>query len=255
MKLKTVAMTGVLSLAGLGLVGAGAHAVFTNNTSSTQTISAGLPAVYLYAAGAVAAPGTTAPGDPCTSATLAPENDCTSITLPAVGPEGSTFDTTPLTAINIVNDGNIPVTEAAIQLTDSSGGTSADNTLASEMDICISSDPGSGVSYAPNDGLLDGATIVANGPLSTGLALTPSVTLVGPTLAANGGTDEYQVDFYAGENSAECGTTWSNGPHTADAWSGTVYPAAPGPWVTPASLTTPAEGGSVAVTVTFTYDS
>jgi hypothetical protein len=250
MKLRTVAMTGVLSLAGLGLVGAGAHAVFTTQTSSTQTISAGVPAVYLYAAGAVAAPGTAAPGDPCTTATLAPENDCTSITLPAVGPEGSTFDT-PLTAIYIVNDGNIPVTEAGIQLTDNNpAGGSASAWLQDEMNICISSDPGSN----PGAGIPDNATIVANGPLTTGLGLTPSVTLVGPTLAANTGTDEYQVDFYAGENSAECGTTWSTGPHTASAWSLAGYPSV-NPWVTPASLTSAAEGGSVAVTVTFTYDS
>ena len=32
MKFRTVAMTGVMSLAGLGLVGAGAHAVFTQTT-------------------------------------------------------------------------------------------------------------------------------------------------------------------------------------------------------------------------------
>ena len=41
MKLRSVAMTGVLSLAGLGLVGAGAHAVFTTSTASNQTVTAG----------------------------------------------------------------------------------------------------------------------------------------------------------------------------------------------------------------------
>ena len=39
MKLKTVAMTGVLSLAGLGLIGVGAHAAFTTSTTSAQQIN------------------------------------------------------------------------------------------------------------------------------------------------------------------------------------------------------------------------
>ena len=41
MKFKTIAMTGVMSLAGLGLIGAGAHAVFTTTTASSQTINVG----------------------------------------------------------------------------------------------------------------------------------------------------------------------------------------------------------------------
>ena len=41
MKLRFVAMTGVLSLAGLGLVGAGAHAVFSTNVTATQQITSG----------------------------------------------------------------------------------------------------------------------------------------------------------------------------------------------------------------------
>jgi predicted ribosomally synthesized peptide with SipW-like signal peptide len=245
MKLKTVAMTGVLSLAGLGLVGAGAHAAWTTSTSSSQTITAGTVGPVLLVS----------PDSPlCATLALAETNDCTTLTLPTVGPEGSTFDTTPLIPVTIYNEGNVPVSESAIQLTDSSGGTSADNALASEMDICISSDPGSsvGAGYSYAGGLIDGATIVANGPLSTGLALTPSVTLIGPVLAASGGTDEYQVDFYAGENSAECGSVWSDGGHTASAWSLAGYPSV-NPWVTPASLTNAAEGGAVTVTLTFTY--
>ena len=48
MKLRTIGMTGVMSLAGLGLVGAGAHAVFTQNTTSRQTITAGTMHVTLH---------------------------------------------------------------------------------------------------------------------------------------------------------------------------------------------------------------
>jgi predicted ribosomally synthesized peptide with SipW-like signal peptide len=52
MKLKTMAMTGVMSLAGLGLIGAGAHATFTQNTTSQQQITAGTPQVVLSSADA-----------------------------------------------------------------------------------------------------------------------------------------------------------------------------------------------------------
>jgi hypothetical protein len=245
-------MTGVLSLAGLGLVGVGAHAVFTTSTSSVQTVNAGTPLVVTWSPAAT---------NGCTSAAIAAANPvtCQSVTLPTVGPVGSTFDSAsaavvsppapevPPTPVYVDNIGNILVTEAGMQLTDTTNGTNG-NYLQDEMDICISSDPHSGGS-----GLLDGATIVANGPLTTGTALTPSVTLIGPPLPAFTGTDEYQVDFYAGQNSAECGTTWSDGGHTASAWSGAPYPTVY-PWVTPASLTPPAEGGSVTVTLTLSYN-
>ena len=41
MKLRSVALVGVVCLAGLGLVGVGAHAAFTTSTTSGQTITAG----------------------------------------------------------------------------------------------------------------------------------------------------------------------------------------------------------------------
>jgi len=233
LKFRNFALFGAVSVMGLGLIGVGAHAVFTTSTASSQTITAGAPSVIVYSADA--------PG--CTTAS----DNCTSITLNPVGPVGSTFDqpTSPLVPITIKNTGTIPVSEGAIQLTDATNGP-AGNYLQDQMNICMSSDPGSG-----GTGLLDGATVVANGPLLTGLALTPSVKLVGPTLNP-GQTDEYQVDFYAGQNSVECGTTWSDGGHTASAWSGAGYPSV-NPWVTPASLTNNAEGGAVAVTLTYSY--
>ena len=40
-------MTGVMSLAGLGLIGAGAHAAFNTTTTSNQTVSAGTLGVVL----------------------------------------------------------------------------------------------------------------------------------------------------------------------------------------------------------------
>lgn len=225
MKLNNILLAGAASvgMAGLSLIGVGAHAAFTTSTSSHQKITAGTPVVYL-----------TAPGTSCTSVA----NKCTSLTLPDVGPVGSTFDSSP-TQVTIHNAGNIPVTEGSVQFSATTNGASG-NYLEQQTYVCLASDPGSGGTGA------GGETVVANGRLATGLALSPSVTLVGPTVAP-GGTDEYNVDFYAGENSATCGTTWSDGPHTASSWSGGH------PWATPASLDNNAEGGTVAVTVSFNY--
>src|ERR1019366_8943155 len=41
MKLRSVALVGVICLAALGLIGVGAHAAFTTSTTSGQTIRAG----------------------------------------------------------------------------------------------------------------------------------------------------------------------------------------------------------------------
>jgi len=51
-KIRTIATVGEMSIAALGLVGAGAHAVFTTITSSTQTIIAGTPSVVTWASDA-----------------------------------------------------------------------------------------------------------------------------------------------------------------------------------------------------------
>lgn len=239
MKFKTIAMTGVMSLAGLGLVGAGAHAVFTTSTTSAQTISAGTPAVVLYAAGAVSALS----GSPCATLVNAdyPPSECTEITLPAVGPFGSTFDSTP-DLVTITNIGTLPVTLGSISLSATTS-TPAGNTFISETNVCLAGATGS----LPQDGSPVGALVVANGPLKTALA-TPVTLLTTPTtpivLAANNAgptsQDAYSVDFYAGQQSAVCGAIVNSGPYNAAAW---------GQDSSPTSLTTGAEGGSVTVTV------
>jgi hypothetical protein len=238
MKLRFIAMTGVLSLAGLGLIGAGAHAVFTTSTASNQTINAGTPSVVLSSPDA--------PG--CTSWT----DYCPSITLNPVGPVGSTFDT-PASLVTVTNVGNIPVEEYSFQLSDSNpAGGSASAWLQDEMDVCITS------------GFSSGGWVVANGPLTTGMALSPSVlfngpwvgttaTILAPNAAGAASQDSYEMEFYAGQNTADCGSSWSAGGHTASAWSGATYPTV-NPWVEPNSLGNEAEGGSVAVTLTLNYE-
>ena len=223
MNLSGMAATAVASLAGLGLIGTGAQGFYAPPRPAGQEIYPGMPGVVL------SSPAVRG----CTSAA----NRCTSLALPGAGPVGSRFDTSPI-PVTVTNTGNRVVTEAWLQLTgnDSLGGNASAH-LRDEMNVCISS---------------NATIVVANGPLTRGLALLPSVALAGLTLKADGGTFEYAVDFYAGENSSVCKADWSDNPHTASEWSGAKFPAV-NPWVTPASLTPAAEGGSVTVAVNITY--
>jgi hypothetical protein len=215
-----IALAGV-AVAGIAIAGVGAGATFTSSTSSDQTISSGTIGVSI-----------TAPGSDCTDV----GQRCTTLTLPAVGPVGSTFETTP-TVVKMTNTGNIPATFDAIQMSEThDGSSSASNHLLNEMNVCIRSTDDSGGPW--NEG---------NGPLTTAVALTPTVK-ENPVVLAPGGTATYQVDFYAGKDSA-CGTNSSDGTHTKAAWDG--YDG--GTYHTPASLNNDAMGGSVTPTLTFSF--
>ena len=116
-KFKNLAMMGAMSVAGLGLIGVGAHAVFTTSSVSSQTISAGTPSVLLWSANA---------SNACTSlANAQADPSLCSGTLPLnpVGPVGSSFET-PASTVYMYNNGNIPVTETSIQI----GVTPSNNT-------------------------------------------------------------------------------------------------------------------------------
>ena len=177
MKLKAVALTGVMSLAGLGLVGAGAHAVFTTSVASSQTAQAGALAVVVSSPDA---PGCTAPTDNCTSLTLNP-----------VGPYASTFDS-PASLITITNNGNIPATEISMTITDSpinSPGLDNGGTLATDMGMCFYSDG----STVFNESL---STVEAGNPYS-----------LGASPLATSGSDSYSVQFFAGSVTTTCGAS------------------------------------------------
>jgi predicted ribosomally synthesized peptide with SipW-like signal peptide len=219
MKLKTIALTGVMSLAGLGLIGAGAHAVFTTSTTSSQSITAGNLSVVLYANGA------TGNGSP-------------TIALPSVGPVGSTFASNPI-QVQVYNNGSVTATEITLQMSDSNNNT----TLQGEVYACMVS--GIGTSGGPwilfNEPLWKiesyGALPLAGAgvPVPNGADLAPGVS------------DYYILQFYAGPTAAtQCGATvdWYA---TAPAYpNGANNPAA-------ASLTSPAQGGTVIPALTLTY--
>ena len=243
MKFKTIAMTGVLSLAGLGLIGAGAHAVFSQNTSSAQTITAGTLNVVVSAPGATEASNS---ADVCTSAA----NDCTAITLPPTNAyESSTFIES--YTVTITNKSNIPVNEIAYTLTDPNAlANAASLAFNNEAWACIYSD----------------GYIYANEPLGTVIGYGETAQIVGLTAHA---TDSYSLDIYAGPTAPTgCGgayTGYSAAPYNAP--DGTVVPhsyTSGEPYTLPtpafgvnsgaASLNSDAEGGVITPTFTVTYE-
>ena len=143
MKLRFIAMTGVMSLAGLGLIGAGAHAVFTQTTTSAQTINAGTPNVQLYSSNAIAG------------------NYTSSLTLNGYGPVGSTF-TTGMQDVQIYNAGNIPVSGVSASFS-GAGGSGA---LYNELNVCIEGNSGAVIWQGALSAATGSATISDIGPIA-----------------------------------------------------------------------------------------
>jgi predicted ribosomally synthesized peptide with SipW-like signal peptide len=176
MKLNKIAMTGVMSLAGLGLVGAGAHAVFTQNTQSTQQITAGTMNVQL--------------STPAVGATLSNSNQTLTFALSTVG---STF-TTGDELVNITNYSNIPVSEIVSTPSDTyNGASTAATAFAGEVYMCE----------------VSSGEVIYNGLLSAA-----GVQGIAGTLNAyptSGDTDNYIVNFYAGAALQACGAVTAVG--------------------------------------------
>lgn len=212
---------------GVALVGVGAGATFTDSTTSTQTVNAGTLQMSVYAAGA----------NGCTSAA----DHCSSLTLPGVGPEGSTFDT-PATQVFVKNTGNIPATFNAFQMSVAPTSTAKDTALLDETNVCITSYDSSAANQNP------AYWVEGNGPLTTAVALNPTVKENGVTVNP-GQTVWYTVSFYAGQDSAVCGQKVSDGSNTTAAWTGYDGHG----YETPASLNNDAQGGSITPTLTFSF--
>jgi len=222
MKFKSIAMTGMMSLAGLGLIGAGAHAAFTTTTTSNQTVTAGTLGLTLSASGAT---GNGSVGNP--------------LVLPAVGNVGSSFVSTP-ELITITNTGSLAASEINLQVTDSA--TLANNNvtnsaLANEMYACFYSD----------------GSLVFNGLLSAVEGLGNMA--VGGSVPV-GGTDTYQVVFYAGSVDTGCGNVGLS-PASPYIYPPVAFPVQVGGIdvlsTDAVALNSDAEGGSDTVSVTMTY--
>ena len=170
LRLRTVALAGMLGVAGIGLTGTGAHGVSTATTTSAQTITAGTVDVTLSSP----FPGVTGNGTP-------------NIRFADLGPEGSTF-TTWDQLVTITNHSDIPVSDITATPADSTDGSPASLAFANEVYLCEVS--------------LD--RVIYNGPLH----LAPALAIDG-TLAAYpgpGNTLDYAFNIFAGHALTACGT-------------------------------------------------
>lgn len=166
MNIRKLAIMGVSGAAGLGLIGVGSHAAFTQNTASDQQVTAGTMKVVLSQG-------------PATNASNATLN------LPAAGPESSSFQTGD-TLLTITNQGNVAINAIENTINDTAGLTGANQALHNEVFVCEASDGG----------------VIYNGPLSAAPINIP----VAGGIAPNGGTDTYSVNIYAGTDQATaCG--------------------------------------------------
>ena len=221
MKIRTVALTGVLSLAGLGLVGVGAHAVFTTSTASSQTIAAGTLSVVL------------------SSPTATSGNNTPTLTLPSVTNVGSSFKS-PAQLITIINNGSVNANEINLQVTDS--GSSA---LRAEMYMCLYSD----------STILFNGTVAADEALGN-MAVTGSVPVggtdsyqavfyAGDEDTGCGNVSGYQYGTVDATDGAL--TTWPVGATAPDAGTPVGYSNLAG------TLNPDAQGGTDTVTITLSY--
>lgn len=212
-KALTVGATGVAALA---LIGTGAGATFTDSVHETQSIQAGQMNMQIRGPGALS-------------------EDGKSITLPTFGPTGSTFESDKQ-VVTVTNNGDIPVTSAAIQMSESHSGSANNNALFAQTNVCI-------MSHDPSGTWTEG-----NGPLSTAVALTPTVGQNSVVLQP-GESITVWVTYYAGKDSDNCSEVSSDGPKTTAAWNGYQGHG----YQTPASLTNAAQGGRITPTMTFSF--
>jgi predicted ribosomally synthesized peptide with SipW-like signal peptide len=178
--LKNLAMAGALSIAGVGLIGVGAHAVWTANTTSNQSIAAGTLGVVI--------------SSPSVAACATPGAACTTLTLPALGPNGigSTFDTTPID-VYLTNTGTVPAYYNTVAFTYGA----SNGSFAGDVGLCDFSTGYDG-HYVGNDSF---GTVAGNN-------LNGSVAGSGPYYEIDPGqSDEYTIEFYAGAVTTACGAS------------------------------------------------
>ena len=243
MKLRTVPLVGALSIMGLGLIGVGAHATFTTNTSSGQTITAGTSDPTLVGS---CVSSTSCPLDASSNPyTLSP--DGTTLTFASDIPSSPSF-TTGDEEVTATNAGTLPLSDPT-WVVNATGGSD----LASQAYVCATSN---GI------GTDNTNVVLYNGPLSgfigsyslSGDVLTPPGA---PTATTSGPTDNLVVDVYAGSEPTLCGSGFTNG---TGATGGTGVAASVDSPATPDTSTAPSlsstvvgENENIAVTVKLTY--
>jgi len=180
-RFRTIAMVGAMSVAGLGLIGAGAHAVFTTSTTSSQQVTAGNLSVVLQ--GPASATG----------------NGTPTVQLAPVGPTQSSF-TTGDQEVDMVNNGNINADEITLTLNT----TYPTSALAGELNVCLIS---TGLGVPAGDYFL-----FYNGPLTGVIGVSYNVANPSDVLVP-GGTDDTFINVYAGDEATACGANTTMGDY------------------------------------------
>lgn len=173
--LRRLAVAGVLGVGGLGLIGVGANAVFTAQTTTSQEITAGTVSVAI--------------SSPSSATCVSASNDCASLALPTVGPVTSSFTTGDET-ITVTNNGTLPLSELNLDFSL----TNATSDLATGAYVCLGT-----------TGTGSGFTQIYDGPLA-GL-VGGSYIQSGSPLMPPGSTYTFLVNIYAGAGvTTACGT-------------------------------------------------
>ena len=242
-RLRSVPMVIVVSIAALGFIGVGAHATFTTNTSSGQTITAGTSDPTLVGS---CVSGTNCPVD-ANSNLYSVSSNGTTLTFSPDTPSGPSF-TTGDEQVAATNTGNLPLTDPTWNLNATVGPA-----LENEAYVC-----------ATSTGIGTGNTtyLLYNGPLSgfTGTSYSLDGDILSTTstaaTATSGPTDNFDVDVYAGSETTLCGTSFTNGTGVS---GGTGVTAAVGSMAASGTSTAPtlnsdSAGESVAISASFTYE-
>ncbi len=136
MNLRMIGMLAAIGVAAIALVGAGAHAAFTTQTSTVQSVSTGTLSVVI---------------DPSSSSPGVLSNNNQTITFAALTNQGSSF-TTGDEVTTMLNNGTLPANE--ITVTTAASGSSA---LANDLYFCE----------------VSSGTVIYNGPVSLALGTLP----------------------------------------------------------------------------------
>jgi hypothetical protein len=219
-------MTVVITIAGLGLIGVGAHATFTTSTSSGQTITAGTSDPTLVGS---CVSVTSCPLAGNNLYTLSP--DGTILTFAPDAPATPSF-TTGDEEVTATNTGNLPLSDPT-WVVNATGGSD----LEGQAYVCVTS---TGIGTDTTN------FVLYNGPLNgfSGTTFALGGDVLSPTsalTATSGPTDNLVVDVYVGSEPTLCGS------------SAAGTPATPGPSTTPSTISGAAIGESIAVSVELTY--
>ena len=210
---------GALGVAAFALIGAGASATFNDSVDANQRVTAGTMNLQI----------TDGDGGTVTS-------DGKTVTLPSFASVNSTFES-PHKVITVTNNGDIPVKSLSFQMAGTHGSSPQSNVLWNQVNVCIQSTHGNAPAFTEG-----------NGPLTTAVVLTPTVSH-NPVSLAPGQWMTFSVDLYAGKDSSECNATHSDSNRNRLIWDGYLG----GGYEKPASLTNDAMGGVITPKLTFSF--